>query len=202
MDRTEAITKINITMNQHIEMFYGMLRDEKLVENIWKVVEEITFSLKNGGKLLVCGNGGSASDAQHIVAEFVGRFEKERQAFNAEALVVNPSILTAIGNDYGFEEIFSRQVEAKGKEGDILIGISTSGISKNVIRAIKRAKELKMTSIMFMGQSVNPDLEAICDYQLRIPEKITARVQEGHIFIGHVIAGLVEEALIGNCETH
>jgi len=148
-------------------------------------------TLKSGKKILICGNGGSASDAQHISAEFVGRFKKERVALPAIALTTDTSILSAVGNDYGFEHIFSRQVEALAKEGDTLIGISTSGNSKNVILALKRAKELGCKTIGLSGRDGGL-MSKYCDLNLIIPSNDTARIQEMHILIGHILCQIVD----------
>jgi D-sedoheptulose 7-phosphate isomerase len=145
----------------------------------------------------LCGNGGSAADAQHIAAEFVSRFFKERKGLPAEALSTNTSILTAVGNDYSYERVFSRQVEAKGKAGDILIGISTSGKSKNVLEALRYAHKNGIKTVMLMGDYTNLELSDICDYIVKVPSKITPRIQEAHIFIGHTIAEYVEHKLFG-----
>ena len=150
--------------------------------------------LRSGGKLLFCGNGGSASDAQHLVAEFVGRFVLERRALPAIALTANTSILTAIGNDYSYEVVFSRQVEALGRPGDVVVGISTSGNSPNVIAAMKKATELGMKTIGLAGKDGGA-LAKCVDISLVVPAKITARIQECHITIGHILCELVENSL-------
>lgn len=183
-------------LGEHIEIFMKMQESEDLKKIVGEVAEIISNSLRNGGRLLLCGNGGSASDAQHIAAEFVGRFQKERRAYDAEALTVNTSTLTAVGNDYGYDSIFFRQVEAKGREGDILIGISTSGKSSNVVAALKEAKVKKMITVMMTGDFENQSLDEICDYQIKVPSQVTPRIQEGHIFIGHALAEIVEEKLV------
>ena len=150
--------------------------------------------LRAGGKLLFCGNGGSAADSQHLVAEFVGRFMLERRALPAIALTANTSILTAIGNDYSFDIVFSRQVEALGRPGDVVVGISTSGNSPNVIAAMKKATELGMKTICLAGKDGGA-LAKCVDIPLVVASKSTARIQECHIAIGHVICELVETSL-------
>ena len=181
----------------HRNVFSNMENDREFLELIDIISEKIILSLKNKGKLLLCGNGGSAADAQHIAAEFVGKFQKERAPYDAEALTTNTSILTAVANDYDFDGVFSRQVEAKGREGDILIGISTSGKSKNVLNAMKSAKRKQMITVMLMGDFETGQLDEYCDFIIKIPSKITARIQEAHIFVGHVLAELVEINDIG-----
>ncbi len=153
----------------------------------------ITECLKNGNKVLLFGNGGSAADAQHIAAEFTGRFVKERRSLPAIALTTDTSALTAIGNDYGFENIFSRQVEGLAKEGDILIGISTSGNSENVIRAFEMGRTLKCKNIGLSGRD-GGTMNNACDSNIVIPSAITARIQEMHILIGHIICDAVDRA--------
>lgn len=150
--------------------------------------------LLGGGKLLVCGNGGSAADAQHFAAEIVGRFEKERQAYPAIALTTDPSILTAIGNDYGFHEVFARQVEGLGRPRDVLIGISTSGNSENVIRAVAQAKSRKMKTVGLLGKDGGA-LKDRVDQAVVVDSTVTARIQEAHIFILHYWAWRIEDGL-------
>lgn len=150
--------------------------------------------LLNGGKLLICGNGGSASDAQHFAAEIVGRFEKERRAFPAVALSTDTSILTAVGNDYGYDEVFARQVDGLGRPGDLLIGISTSGHSQNVIRAVQRAQAISMPTIGLLGRDGGA-LKSLVDQAVVVGNKSTARIQEAHIFILHYWAWQIENGL-------
>jgi len=166
---------------------------EAEIENIEKAAKAIIASLKAGGKVLVFGNGGSAADSQHIAAELVGRFKKERKPFAAIALTTNTSALTAIANDYGYEAAFSRQVEALGRPGDVAIGISTSGNSPNVIEAVKKAKALGLKTIGLSGDGGK--LKAVCDISIAIPSKDTPRIQESHIMIGHIICELVEDGI-------
>lgn len=182
-------------MSEHVEMFSKMAADRELNEQIYFLSKDIVDVLQNGGRVLLCGNGGSASDAQHIAAEFVGRFQKERKAFDAEALTVNTSTLTSVSNDYGYKQVYSRQVEAQGRPGDVFIGISTSGTSENVVEAIKKAKELGMITVMLKGVKDNPALAEICDYIISMPSDVTARIQEGHIFVGHCLAEIIENML-------
>ena len=167
------------------------------MESIGKLIEvaaEICIdSLKNGGKILIFGNGGSAADAQHIAAEIVGRYKIERKGLPAIALTTDSSALTAIGNDYGYLHVFDRQVEALANKGDVLIGISTSGTSTNVISALKLANEFGCRSIGFSGRD-GGELNPLCDVNLVVPVKDTPRIQEMHIFIGHTICHLIDLA--------
>ena len=149
-------------------------------------------AIRNGHKILFCGNGGSAADSQHLAAEFVGRFVKERQGLPAIALTTDTSILTAVGNDYGYDEVFRRQVEALGREGDVLVGISTSGNSANVVKAFKQAKEQGLNVLALTGPKESK-MSALADVTLRVPAQVTARVQECHIMIGHMICEYVDE---------
>lgn len=159
---------------------------------IAEIAATISKTFKSGGKVLLLGNGGSASDAQHLAAEFVGRFAVERDPYPAIALPANPSILTAIGNDYGFEHLFARQVTAYGRPGDVLIAISTSGNSPNVLRAAGEAKNAGITVIGLTGES-GGKLKGICDLCICIPSANTPRIQEMHILVGHTICQLVDE---------
>ncbi len=161
------------------------------MSNIESVCIKINDCLENNGKLLICGNGGSASDAQHISAEFVGRFVKERKGLPSIALNTDTSALTAIGNDYGYENIFSRQIESLANKEDILIVISTSGNSKNIISAIRAAKNLDCKVIGLLGNDGGEALKMI-DYAVVVPSDITAHIQEMHILIGHIICGYVD----------
>ena len=161
-------------------------------ENLKKCIEIIKNCLIDGNKILICGNGGSAADAQHFAAEIVGRFKLERKGFPAIALTTDTSILTAIGNDYGFDKIFERQVEALGKEGDILIGISTSGSSENVINAVNKAKEMGIHTVGLLGKD-GGKLKNIVDFALTVDSNNTARIQECHLTIYHVICEEVEK---------
>lgn len=154
--------------------------------------EMIKKALMGGNKILLCGNGGSASDCNHIAAEFVSRFQKERKSYCAISLSANNSIITAIANDYGFENVFSRQVEGLGSRGDILIAISTSGKSKNVLKAIKQAKNQGLKVIFLTGEN---EIDVDVDLQINVPSDVTCEIQEMHIALGHVICEVVEEGL-------
>jgi D-sedoheptulose 7-phosphate isomerase len=170
------------------------LASKDYISIIKKITTLFISTLKNNGKIIFMGNGGSAADAQHLVAELVGRFKKERKSLPAIALTVNTSILTAIGNDFGFDEIFTRQIEAIGTPKDLLVGISTSGKSKNVIEAVKKAKELGITTVGFLGGDGGL-LKEIVDIALVVPSYDTPRIQEMHILVGHIICELVEDNL-------
>lgn len=184
-------------LEEHEDIFKKMATNEQLTDTVMNVAEEICTMFGREGQLFLCGNGGSAADAQHIATEFVSRFYKERPAMNAEALTVNTSTLTAIGNDYSYERVFARQLEAKAKQGDMLIAISTSGTSKNVLEALRYAKKQGIKTVLLMGDHEVPELKDICDYVVKVPSKITPRIQEAHIFIGHTIAEYVEHKLFG-----
>lgn len=168
--------------------------DKALLNQVVESAEIIVNTLRNGGKVLIAGNGGSAADAQHIAGEFVSRFHYDRPGLAAIALTTDTSILTAIGNDYGYERLFSRQVQALGREGDVFIGISTSGNSANVIAAFEEAQKLKLTTIGFTGVT-GGKMANMCNITLRMPSLETPKIQEGHIAIGHIICGLVEAAM-------
>jgi D-sedoheptulose 7-phosphate isomerase len=160
-------------------------------DRIFEVFKEVAERVKRGRKILLCGNGGSASDCQHIAAELVGRFKMERRALPAIALTTDTSILTAVGNDYSFDKIFERQVEALGEEGDVLIGISTSGNSKNVVNAVLKAKEMGILTVGFLGKD-GGRLKDIVDYPFIVKNFSTPRVQEVHITLGHVLCDFIE----------
>lgn len=159
---------------------------------IEKVANECIKAIKNGNKIMFCGNGGSASDSQHLAAELVGRYKKNRQSLPAIALTVDTSILTAVGNDFGFDTVFSRQVEGLGKKGDVLIGISTSGNSTNVVKAIEQAKSMGIVTVGFTGQK-GGEMKNLVDYLINVPSDVANNIQEMHIAIGHILCGLVED---------
>ena len=171
-----------------------ILEDENLLKTISDISQEIINAFKNDKKVLICGNGGSAADAQHIAAELSGRFYFDREPLFVEALHVNTSYLTAVANDYSYEEIYSRLVKAKGRKGDVLIGISTSGNSKNVIKAIEVANDLGMITVGMTGET-GGKMKDICKYLINVPSKDTPRIQEAHITIGHIICEIVEREL-------
>lgn len=169
--------------------------DKEIILTINEISKTIVRAYKNGGKLFIAGNGGSAADAQHIAAELVSRFYKERRALAAESLTVNTSNLTAIANDYDFSLIFARQLEANARKGDVFWGISTSGNSRNIISAIIKAKELNMKVIGFTGKNGGA-MSNMCDFIIKIPAEDTPRIQESHILIAHIICEIVELAFV------
>jgi len=190
MEQTANIVK---QIEDSIELKKYLQREAK---NLVAMADLLVDAFKRGNKVLLFGNGGSAADAQHIACELAGKFYLDRPPLPAIALTTNTSALTAIGNDYGYEEIFSRQLKALVKQGDIVIGISTSGKSSNVLRGIEEAKRLGATTIAFMGQGGR--LKELVDLVLSIPSVDTPRIQEAHITAGHIICYLVEQALFGN----
>jgi D-sedoheptulose 7-phosphate isomerase len=175
----------------------AVLKDKAILSEISKSAQAIVDAFKENKKLLLCGNGGSAADAQHIAAELSGRFYIDRAPLDAEALHVNPSYITAVANDYGYEMIYERMVEAKTQSGDVLIAISTSGNSPNVLKAAKKAKELGAVTIGFTGEKES-ELSKLCDFCLKVPSNDTPRIQECHILFGHIICEIVENQLFGN----
>ncbi len=170
--------------------------DEKFVAATAAIAERIAAALKSGGKVLLAGNGGSAADAQHIAAELVGRFVDDRAPLAAIALTTDTSALTSIGNDYGFEKIFERQVRALGRKGDVFVGISTSGHSPNIVAALKAAREMALTTIGFT-RDAQTAMHALCDLTLAVPAEETALIQQIHITAAHAICHLVERELFG-----
>lgn len=173
-----------------------LLENIEVTDSIFEAVNAVIEAYKRGNKTLIAGNGGSAADAQHIAAEFVSRFYFDRPGIPSIALTTDTSIITAIGNDYGYERLFARQVEANGVKGDIFIGISTSGNSANVIEALKACKEKGITTIGLTGES-GGKMSDICDIIIKVPSSSTPRIQESHILIGHIICASVEEELFG-----
>jgi D-sedoheptulose 7-phosphate isomerase len=173
-----------------------ILQNEELIKTISKVAEEIINAFRNDKKVLLCGNGGSAADAQHIAAELSGRFYFDREPLFAEALHVNTSYITAVANDYSYDEVYARLVKAKGRKGDILIGLSTSGNSRNVIKAIEVANEIGMITVGMTGET-GGKMRELCRYLINVPSRDTPRIQEAHITIGHIICEIVEKELFG-----
>lgn len=185
---------ISQSIKNNIETKKKILKDKEILDTIEKVSREIVGAFKNDKKLLLCGNGGSAADAQHIAAELSGKFYLDRKPLFAEALHVNSSFLTAVANDLSFEEVFVRGVEAMGREGDVLLVISTSGKSLNIIKALEAAKKIKMTTVGLTGEGAGK-IKELCDYLIKIPSKDTPRIQEAHILIGHIICEIVEREI-------
>lgn len=189
--------RIRQRLQESIATKQRIYEDAQLLDRAVQVADALTATYRSGGKLLLCGNGGSAADAQHIAAEFVGRFERERAALHAEALHANTSSLTAIANDYGYEQVYARQLRAIGKQGDMLIAISTSGNSPNVLQAAIAARSLHMQVVGMTGAE-GGRLAAHTDWLLNVPTERTARIQEAHITLGHIITELVETNLFGD----
>ena len=188
--------RISESIAQSIAAKQDILTDGDFLARIEKAADMITASLKGGGKIHFCGNGGSAADAQHLAAELSGRFYYDRPPLNAEALHCNSSYLTAVGNDYGYEHIFARLMRGTGHKGDVLVGISTSGNSKNILYAYDVCKELGISIISMTGATGGKMKEA-SDLLLNVPSTDTPRIQESHIMIGHIICELVEIAMFG-----
>lgn len=184
-------------INQSIEVKKQITHTPELIDTIGKVVETMISAFKNGNKVLFCGNGGSAADAQHLAAELSGRFYFNRSPLPAEACHVNSSYITAVANDFGYKTIFSRYIEAVGKKGDIIIGLSTSGNSENIVEAFKTAKKIEMTCIGFTGAK-GGQMKTLSDFLVNIPSEDTPRIQESHITIGHIICEMVEKTLFNN----
>jgi D-sedoheptulose 7-phosphate isomerase len=195
---SRVMAEFQAVISQRIEDSINVKQQLLRQTQIWaEVAQNIIQSIKRGNKVLLFGNGGSAADAQHIAAEFVGRYYLDRPALPAQALTVNTSSLTAIGNDYAYDQIFSRQIEAFGQAGDVAIGISTSGNSPNVIEAMRAAKYKGMITIGMTGAS-GGQLKDETDYCICVPSRDTPRIQEAHILVGHVLSELVEQAIFGN----
>ena len=184
--------KIREIISSSIETKQKLLTDETLLKAICDTIDVIVTAFKNGKHVYFCGNGGSAADAQHLAAEFSGRFYKNRKALPAEALHCNTSYLTAVANDYSFDDIYSRLIDGIGEEGDILIGLSTSGNSTNIIKAFETATQKKMITVGFTGDT-GGKMKALCDHLINIPSSDTPRIQESHIMVGHIICEMVEQ---------
>ena len=181
-------------IRESIDTKKRLLESDEVLDSIYKATKLIIDAYKNGNKTLIAGNGGSAADAQHIAAEFVSRFYFDREALASIALTTDTSILTAIGNDYGFDRVFARQIEANGLKGDIFIAISTSGNSKNIIEAIKVAKAKNLYTVALTGMS-GGKIANMCDITIKVPSSSTPRIQESHILIGHIMCEIVEKQL-------
>jgi D-sedoheptulose 7-phosphate isomerase len=193
---------MTITITSEIDKTISVLSalgaDRELVANIEQVVERVTAAFRAGNKVLLAGNGGSAADAQHIAGEFVSRFNFDRPGLAAFALTVDSSVMTAIGNDYGYEKLFERQIQATGRPGDIFWGYSTSGRSPNILRALEAARAAGMFSIGFTGNGPGAaEMRARADICIEIPSASTPKIQEGHLVCGHIVCGIVEERIFG-----
>lgn len=186
MDNIKKIIAASITVKQQT------LADDRLLQTVKDAVDAIVSAFQKGNKVLFCGNGGSAADAQHLAAEFSGRFYKDRKALPAEALHCNTSYLTAVANDYSYDVIYSRLVEGIGNKGDIIVGLSTSGNSKNIINAFEAAKKKGIITIGFTGEN-GGKMKDVSDFLINAPSNDTPRIQECHIMLGHIICQLVEE---------
>lgn len=184
-------------MNEYIENQFDELAKALLVlksqsEKVIEIANVCSMALESGNKIIFCGNGGSAAQSQHLAAELVGRYKKDRPAMNSISLTVDTSNITAIGNDYGYDVIFSRQLEGVGKEGDVIIGLSTSGNSKNVIKAFEQAKKMNIKTIALVGER-GGQMKELADYYIAVPASTSAHIQEMHITIGHLICDLIEQ---------
>jgi D-sedoheptulose 7-phosphate isomerase len=186
--------RITQAIQQSIQVKQLILEDKGIIETIEKIVEACVAAIKADHKILFCGNGGSAADAQHLAAELSGRFYFDREPLAAEALHVNTSFMTAVANDYSYEEVYSRMVRGMGRKGDVLFGLSTSGNSPNVLKAFKAAHEKGMVTIGLTGES-GGKMNDLSDLIIHIPSKDTPRIQESHILVGHIICELIESKL-------
>lgn len=191
-----TINRFKQSIAKSIEVKQQLLADEALIQNIADATNQIIAAVKRGNRVIFAGNGGSAADAQHLAAEFVSRFEFDRPGLPALSLSTDTSMITAIGNDYGYERLFLRQLQAQGRPGDVFVGITTSGKSSNVLRAFEACKDLQITSIAMCG--LGGELEGEVDHVIRAPSSHTPRIQECHILIGHIICAEVELQMFGN----
>ncbi len=185
---------IKSIIQNSIDVKAKLLADNTLIGGIENIAEAMTVAFRNNRKVLFCGNGGSAADAQHLAAEFSGRFYYDRPPLYSEALHVNSSYLTAVGNDYGYDHVYSRMVEAMGQTGDVLVGISTSGNSPNIIEALKVANRKGMITVGMTGET-GGEMRGLCQYLLNVPSTDTPRIQECHILMGHIMCEIVESNL-------
>jgi len=187
---------LSAIIGESIAVKQALLADRALLATIEAAAADIVTAFRHGKKVLFCGNGGSAADAQHLAAELSGRFYFDRPPLYAEALHVNTSYVTAVANDYSYDEIFARSVRGSGREGDVLVALTTSGNSANVLRAVEAAKERSMTTIALTGET-GGKLKGLCTHLINVPSRDTARIQESHILVGHALCELVEESLFG-----
>lgn len=186
--------KIRKQIEESIALKKNVLTDQALLDDLERCIGEIVHAYETGHKVLLCGNGGSAADAQHLAAELSGRFYFDRPPLNAEALHVNTSFLTAVANDYSFDHVYGRMVQALGKEGDMLLAFSTSGNSPNILLAVEAANKLGMTTVGFTGKEGGA-MNGLCDILFKVPSTDTPRIQEVHILLGHILCENVEEIL-------
>ena len=187
---------IVMAVSESIDVKTKIRDDTRMHAVIQAVADKCIQAFRHGNRVMLAGNGGSAADAQHIAAEFVGRYAFDRPGLPAIALSTDTSMLTAIGNDYGYEHVFRRQIDANGSKGDVFIGISTSGNSANIIAALERARELGIITVGLTGRS-GANMCELCDYCIEVPSDSTPRIQESHIMIGHIICGIAEQTLYG-----
>jgi D-sedoheptulose 7-phosphate isomerase len=190
---SEINERIRLQIAASISVKQEILSSQILIDKIAAVAQVCISAFGRGNRVILAGNGGSAADAQHIAAEFVSRFEFDRPGLPSIALTTDTSMLTAIGNDYGFERLFQRQLEANGRQGDVFIGITTSGNSKNILLALETCRKLGITSVGLAGSG--GQIQSRCDHVLAVPSTHTPRIQESHILIGHIICGLVESTM-------
>ncbi|MBI3996490.1 MAG: SIS domain-containing protein [Candidatus Omnitrophica bacterium] len=188
-----ALTHAIAATLQETSRLHAQLPEAQIVLMV-KAAQLMTQAIRGGHKIIWCGNGGSATQSQHMAGEFVGRFQQERRSLPSISLTENMASVTAIGNDYGYEDIFSRQVEGLAQTGDVLVGLSTSGNSPNVLKGLRRAKELTLATIGLTG-GTGGTMAGLCDVCICVPSPVTARIQEVHLTIGHILCGLVEDAL-------
>jgi D-sedoheptulose 7-phosphate isomerase len=186
MEKIKQIITASITVKQ------SLLKDEAMLQTVSVIADAITQALRNGNRVYLCGNGGSAADAQHLAAEFSGRFYTDRKALPAEALHCNTSYLTAVANDYSYDVVYARLIEGIANKGDVLIGLSTSGNSGNIVKAFEVARTKGIITVGFTGASGGV-MQSVSDYLLNVPSTDTPRIQESHIMLGHIICQLVEE---------
>ncbi len=184
--------KIKNIIAESISVKENVLKNDRIIETVQKIVDKVVAALKNGNRVYFCGNGGSAADAQHLAAEFSGRFYTDRDALPAEALHCNTSYLTAVANDYSYDVVYARLIKGIGEKGDVLVGLSTSGNSSNIVKAFEVAKEKGILTVGFTGEG-GGKMKSLSDFLLDIPSKNTPRIQESHIMLGHIICQLVEE---------
>jgi D-sedoheptulose 7-phosphate isomerase len=185
--------KIKKIIGESIDVKSKVLASDQLLQTVEKIAAEMVKALKNGNRIYFCGNGGSAADAQHLAAEFTGRFYKDREALPAEALHCNTSYLTAVVTDYGYDVVYSRMRQGIGRPGDFVVGLSTSGNSPNICKAFEAAREKRIITVGFTGDTGGA-MKPLSDYLINIPSKNTPRIQESHILLGHIICQLVEES--------
>jgi D-sedoheptulose 7-phosphate isomerase len=196
-DRLTACIRTEIAKT--VDVLTAMMADRALLECVERVAAACAASIDSGGKIMFCGNGGSAADSQHLAAELVGKLVFDRPGMPGLALTVNTSVLTAVGNDFGYEFVFSRQIESLGRPGDVLVGISTSGRSRNVVAAMAAARAHDLVTVAMTGPAHGP-IAHLADHWIAVPHSETQKIQEGHIVLGHILCALVEEQLHGDAK--